>query len=258
MGLEPGVYEVRFEREPKALSARLEIREGPHQVLDLAGFGPARLEFTRLRGVDTGPEYVLNGRHMGSVMFGMWDGPGGARPVSGAPGALVVEYVNAGRLAVTTEYLKFVRDDLAVGAAVHVLVDSVESTSTGDTVAVRDRAGVNLPVVIRWNPIRRFTSWRSVEPYVRGTFGPLVGTYNAVRTVGKTVASETIVNTTIGGSAGMGADVRVGQSWASGVSVSYNVSGDVQEVGVDRIRYSGWEVTFGVARLFGTSKPRRR
>jgi hypothetical protein len=258
IGLEPGVYEVRFEREPKALSARLEIREGPHQVIDLAGFGPARLEFTRLRGVDTGPEYVLSGRHMGRVMFGTWNGPGQVRPVSGAPAPFVGEYVNAGRLAVTTEYLKFVRDDLAVGAAAHVLVDSVESRSTGDTLAVRDRVGVSLPFVVRWNPIRRFTSWRTVEPYLQGAFGPLFGGYNTVRTVGETVASETVVNTTIGGSTGIGADIRAGRSWTAGASVSYNFSGDVQEVGIDRVRYSGWEVTFGVARLFGSNTPRRR
>jgi hypothetical protein len=258
IGLEPGVYDVRFEREPKALSARVEIREGPHQVLDLAGFGPARLEFTRLRGVDTGPDFVLNGRHMGSVMFGTWSGPGGVQPVSGAPAAFVGAYANASRLAVTTEYLKFVREDFAVGAAMHVMVDSVESTSTVDALAVRDRTGVTFPFVVRWNPIRRFTSWRAVEPYLRGTFGPLLATYNTVRTTGQTVASETVVNTTIGGSTGVGADMRVGRSWTAGVGASYNFSGNVHEVGVDRARYSGWEVTFGVARLFGSSKPPRR
>ena len=58
IGLEPGMYEVRFEREPKALRARArDSGKGPHQTLDLAGFGPASLEFTRLRGVDTWPEY---------------------------------------------------------------------------------------------------------------------------------------------------------------------------------------------------------
>jgi hypothetical protein len=258
IGLEPGVYEVRFEREPKALRARLEIKEGPHQALDLAAFGPAALEFTRLRGVDLGPEYVLNGRHMVSFRFGMWDGPGGVQPVSGAPPSFVGAYVNAGRLAGTAEYLKFVRDDLAVGAAMHVMVDSAESTSTGDTVDVRDRVGVNLPFVVRWNPVRHFTSWRTVEPYLRGAFGPLLGAHNTVRTRGEATASETVVNATIGGSAGVGADIRVARSWTVGVNASYNFSGDVQEVGVDTARYSGWEVTFGAAVLLGSSKSNRR
>ena len=78
IGLEPGVYDVRFEREPKALRARLDVKEGPHQVLDLAGFGPASLEFTRLRGVDTEPQYLLNGRHMVGFRLGMWNAPGRA------------------------------------------------------------------------------------------------------------------------------------------------------------------------------------
>jgi hypothetical protein len=258
IGLDPGVYEVRFERQPKALRARLEIREGPHQALDLAGFGPASLEFTRLRGVDTGPEYVLNGRQMVNLRFGTWNGRGGVEPVSGVPATFVGTYVNAGRLAGTVEYLKFVREDLAVGAAMHVMVDSAESTATEHEVAVRDRVGVNLPFVVRWNPVRRFTSWRTVEPYLRGAFGPLMGAHNTVRTAGGMAASETVVNTTIGGSAGAGADIRVGRSWSVGVNASYNFSGDVQEVGVDQVRYSGWDVTFGVAVLFGSGKPSHR
>ena len=64
------------------------------------------------------------------------------------------------------------------------MVDSVESTSTANTLAVRDRVGVNLPFVIRWNPVRPFTSWRAVEPYVRGAFGPLFGAHNTVRDLG--------------------------------------------------------------------------
>jgi hypothetical protein len=251
IGLEPGVYDVRFEREPKALRARLEIKEGPHQALDLAGFGPASLEFTRLRGVDTGPEYFLNGRHMVNVRFGTWSGPDATQPVSGAPLAFVGSYVSAGRLAGTIEYLKFVREDLAVGAAMHIMVDSAESTATADLVAVRDRVGVSFPFVVRWNPVRAFTSWRAVEPYVRGAVGPLVAARDTARTSGSTTLTETVANTTLGGSAGAGADIRVGRSWTVGVDAAWNVSGKVQEVGVDRASYSGWEVTFGVAMLFG-------
>ena len=262
IGIEPGAYDVRFEKAPTALSARLEIKEGPHQTIDLSGFGAASLEFTRLRGVDTGPEYLLSGRHQVSVMFGMWNGPGGDEPVNAVPtpfaGGYGGEYVSAGRLAFTTEYLKFVREDLAVGAAMHVMVDSAESTSTVNTLAVRDRMGVNLPFVLRWNPVRHFTSWRAVEPYLRGTFGPLIAARNTERGFGAAAASETVVNTTVGGSAGVGGDIRMGSSWLAGVSASYNFSGNVKDVGVDDGRYSGWEVTFGVAKLFGSNKSARR
>lgn len=257
IGLEPGVYDVRFEREPKALRGRLEIKEGPHQVLDLAGFGPARLEFTRLRGVDSGPEYWLNGRHMVGMRLGMWSGSGGAQPVSGAPPAFTGQYLNAGRLAVNLEYLRFVREDLAVGAGLHMMVDTVESTATADTVAVRDRVGVQLPFVVRWNPVRLFTSWRTVEPYLRAGVGPLLGTHNTQRTTGGNTVTETVVNTTVGGSAGGGAQIRIGHSWAAGVDAAWNFSGRVQELGVQRARYAGWEVTFGVARLLGEPKTGR-
>jgi hypothetical protein len=258
IGLEPGVYDVRFEREPKALRGRLELTEGRRQVLDLAGFGPASLEFTRFRGIDYSPEYVLNGRHMVRLHFGTWNAPGGAQPASGAPPSFVGAYVNAGRLAGRAEYVKFVREDLAVGAAVHVMVDSVESTTTGDATAVRDRGAVGFPFVVRWNPIRPFTSWRTVEPYLHAGVGPLLGAYNTERIDGDGTLSETVLDATVGASAGVGADFRGGRSWTAGVNATYNVSGDVQELGVERVRYSGWEVTFGVSLLFGQSRATRR
>ncbi len=68
IGLEPGVYDVRFERDPRALRGRLEIKEGAAPgARPRRASAPASLEFTRLRGVDTGPEYLLNGRHMRSA-----------------------------------------------------------------------------------------------------------------------------------------------------------------------------------------------
>jgi hypothetical protein len=258
IGLEPGIYDVRFEREPKALRARIEIKEGPHQTLDIAAFGPASLEFTRLRGVDTGPEYLLNGRQMIGLRFGMWSGPENAEPVGGVPPSFVGSYVSAGRLAATVEYLKFVREDLAVGAAMHVMVDSVESTAIGETVALRDRVGVNFPFIVRWNPVRPFTSWRAVEPYLRGAFGPLIGAHNTARFADGETVSETVLNTTVGGSLGGGGDIRVGRSWTIGVNASWNFSGRIQELGVERARYSGWEITFGTARFFGSIKAGRR
>ena len=262
IGLEVGVYDVRFEREPRALRGRLEIKEGPHQVLDLASFGPASLEFTRLRGIDTSPEYMLAGRHQVGVRLGMWGGsstggaPAGTAPLGGV-------YVSAGSLATTVEYLRFVRDDLALGGAMHVLVDSIESTASVDQAVVRDRVGVGLPFVVRWNPIRRFTSWRSAEPYVIGTVGPLLATYNNVRIAGldstdEAVGTETVVNATVGGSLGGGVDMRAGRSWIAGVSASYNFSGGVATLGAGTTRYAGWELTFGVGRLFGANKPASR
>jgi hypothetical protein len=256
IGLEPGTYEVRFEREPKALRARLDLKEGPHQALDLAGFGPASLEFTRLRGIDVEPQYFLNGRHLVGLRFGVWSGTeAGASAVPIAP---VGTYVSAGRLAGNIEYLKFVREDLAVGAAVHFMVDSAESTMTSDIVSVRDRVGMSFPLVVRWNPTRAFTSWRAVEPYVRVGVGPLIAGHNSARAGSSTAVSETVVNATVGGSAGGGADIRVGRSWVAGVDAAWNFSGKVQELGMNSARYSGWEVTFGVAMLFGQPKPAHR
>lgn len=255
--LEPGAYDVRFERAPKALRGRLDLKEGAHQVLDLSGFGPASIEFTRLRGVDTGPEYLLNGRHSIGMRFGMWSGTGSTAPVSGAPAGFSGEYVNAGRLSGNVEYLRHVREDLAVGAAMHVMLDSAEATAKDDAVDVRDRVGLAFPFVVRWNPVRRFTSWRAVEPYVRGAVGPLVAARNTVRTVGGDVVSETVMNATVGGSLGGGADIRVSRSWLVGVDAARNFSGVVREAGLQQSKYAGWEVTFGFAVLLGDPRPGR-
>jgi hypothetical protein len=256
IGLEPGVYDVRFERDPNALRGRLEVKEGPHQVVELSRFGPARLEFTRLRGVDLSPEYLLNGRHMVGMRLGMWSGTGRTEAVSGAPAGFTGDYINAGRLAVEVEYLRFVREDLAFGTAMRVMIDSAESTATDDTTIVKDRVGVNLPFTVRWNPVRTLASWHAVEPYVRVAAGPLIGAHNTLRTAGGVSTTETVMNTTIGGSLGGGADVRIGRSWVAGVNAAWNFSGWVQEVGTERTRYAGWQVTFGVARLIGDPKPK--
>ncbi len=260
IGLEPGVYDVRFERAPKAWRGRLELKEGPHQLLDVNGFGPASLEFTRLRGVDTTPEYRLHGRHQAGLMLGMWDGPGDTAATGGVTAPFAGASVSAGKLSMHVEYLRFVRDDLALGAAVHMMVDSVEATASSSAIAVRDRAGLVLPFVIRWNPIRRFTAWRGAEPYVLGAVGPLFGAYNTVtgNVASASAFSETALSTTVGGSAGAGVDLRIGRSWIAGTRASYNVSGHVQELGVQKTRYSGWEVTFGLGRLFGSNKVTRR
>ena len=263
IGLEAGVYEVRFEREPRALGGRLEIKDGEHQVLDLSRFGPASLEFTRLRGVDTGPEYVLNGRHHVGVGFGMWS-PSGAGGLSATPPPpLAGAYVSAGSLSAKVEYLKFVRDDLALGGGVNILVDSAESAASIDGTSLRDRTGVGVPFIVRWNPLRRVTSWRTAEPYVIGTVGPLLAAYNSVRLAAidspfKAVASETVMEATVGGSAGGGVDLRLGRSWTAGVTAAYRFSGDVQVIGAGTNRYAGWELTFGVGRLFGAPKPSHR
>ncbi len=262
IGLEAGSYEVRFEREPRALRGRLDLKEGPHQVLDLSGFGPASLEFTRLRGVDLSPEYVLTGRHQFGVRFGMWSGTGAADVPVSAPPQLVGAYVSAGSLAVNLEYLKFVRDDLALGGAMHVLIDSAEATASLAGTAVRDRAGVCLPFVVRWNPIRRVTSWRAAEPYVVGSVGPLLAAYNNARIDGAgddpVVGSETVLDATVGGSLGGGVDIRVGRSWITGMAASWRFSGGVKTAGAGTTRYTGWELTFGVGRLFGANKPAHR
>jgi hypothetical protein len=260
IGLEPGVYDVRYEREPKALGARVEIAEGPHRTLDLATFGPARLEFTRLRGVDTGPEFLLNGRHMIAMRLGTWSGLGSGEPVSGAPAGFTGDYVNAGRLATSFEYFRFLREDLAVGAGLHMMLDSAESTAEGEQVSLRNRVGVSFPFIVRWNPIRPFTSWRTVEPYVRVGVGPLLGTYSTRRTTGASedAVTETVINATVGGSVGAGAGIRIGGSWMAAVDVARNYSGRVQELGVNRARYQGWEITFGAVRLLGEPKVRSR
>jgi hypothetical protein len=62
----------------------------------------------------------------------------------------------------------------------------------------------------------------------------------------------------VGGSIGAGLDLRVGRSWIAGTRAAYNASGRIQELGVQRTRYSGWEVTFGIGRLFGSTRPTRR
>jgi hypothetical protein len=70
--------------------------------------------------------------------------------------------------------------------------------------------------------------------------------------------SETVLDATVGGSLGGGVDIRAGRSWTAGMAASYRFSGEVKTMGAWASRYTGWELTFAVGKLFGSNKPADR
>src|SRR5262245_31515927 len=72
LGVEPGVYEVRVEREKTALVGKVHVADGGQQVIDRSHVNPTTVEPTRSRGaVDVLP-YAVSGRNRLELRLGVW------------------------------------------------------------------------------------------------------------------------------------------------------------------------------------------
>ena len=248
VGLEAGNYDVRFEREKTARRAKVEIKAGMHPELDPSTFGPASVEFTRLRGYDGRIGDVMNGRFLVGMHFGMWSNPND-QTVS-TPLEKTAFHADVGSLTSTFELLRFVREDVAVGIAVHPMVAQVDaSTSSAGTVS-NNRVGVGIPFMGRWYPTRRITRRRGLEPWVGAGFGPLIGADVTTFSAG-TLVSDAGVKATVAGLLQAGIDFRVGSHVVLGASGGYNWSGRVVNRNGSRTRYTGSEVSFGIGIVLG-------
>lgn len=157
-------------------------------------------------------------------------------------------HADVGSLASTFELLRFVREGVAVGVAVHPLVAAVDASTDSTGTVSNNRVGVGIPFLVRWYPIRRATRRHGLEPYIGAGFGPLVGADVTMFSGGTT--SDAGVKATVAGLAQVGIDFRVGRV-VLGASGGYNWSGRVPNRDSSFTRYSGAEVSFGIGIVMG-------
>jgi outer membrane protein W len=255
VGLEAGVYDVRFEREKTARRARVEVRAGMRPELDPATFGPASVEFTRLRGYDGSPADLMRGRFLAAFRLGMWSNPNDQTIQGPGTSTPVAFHASVGSLSGGIELMRFVRDDLAVGVAVHPMLASVDASTSAAGSESNNRVGVGLPLIARYYPLRRFTRRHGLEPYVGAGVGPLFGA--DVRTVTDTQSPADVgVESTIAGLVQAGADLRIGRFVVMGASASYNWSGRVANRNGSHTRYGGAELSVGIGVMLGKASLR--
>jgi Caspase domain len=247
LGLEPGTYEVRIDRDKTSMIAKTKIAEGATLALDARQFGPVALEATRRRGDAPQIPLAVAGRHRIGVLIGGSSGSTASIP----QGVSAVEAVNAfGGL----QYTAFPREDLGVtfaflGRAVgsSAVVNSQGSFSD-------EAALLSVPVGVRWNPFTSRHPSSPLKPFVAATIGPVFGAGEQSFVSGRTVSSSASTETTVGGDVLLGADFHVARWFSVTVSGGYNWMADFSRPIGTRDNYSGAEFGFGFGFLFGKGR----
>src|SRR5262249_40050020 len=108
LGLEPGEYEIRIEREKAALLAKTRIDDGATITLDAKQFGPVALEATKKRG-GVGPRLAVDGRNRIDLRFGAQTG----HAVEAGTGTIVTGVSDLGMFG-EIRYMHYVGEDLAI------------------------------------------------------------------------------------------------------------------------------------------------
>jgi hypothetical protein len=250
LGLEPGVYEIRIEREKTALLAKTHLDDGATMTLAAKQFGPVALEATKKRGGE-GPRLAVAGRNRIDLRFGGITGNGG-----GTGQGTVVTGVSDMNLFGEFQYTHYMREDLAavfslksLGSAVGTSVNTQTQVSFSGTVDV-----YSIPMGVHWNPFTSKHPSSGFKPFVAVTIGPVFGD-----TTGRFVSSDMAVSgvstqTTVGGHVGGGVDFHVGRPFAFGVNVGYNWMASFSRPVGPRDNYSGAEFGVGFGFLWGKGR----
>jgi hypothetical protein len=254
LGLEPGAYEVRLERESSTLLAKPHIAEGARVVLEPDQFGIASPEPTRARGGPERPRFGLAGRNRLDWRFGMWNlGGNGARNVTGN----VTQGGNTINVVAGLQYTRFLSPSLAVTIAANG-IEGGGGTTVGPNGVFDGGYGVaSIPLGVRWNPLPGNLEQQPVKPAVVVSVGPVLGGVGGTTVNGHTVFDGGRSEVTIGAFLGGGVDFHLGRNFSMGVTSGYNWVGDFDTPIGGRTNYSGFELSLGFGWVFGKgSAPR--
>ncbi len=251
LGLEPGEYQIRVERERSAMLATSVVGEGQRVVVEPGQFTPTTPEPTRRRGDDL-YRYAVTGRNRLELRLGVTSA-GGYEPT----GPSVITGSDGGGLLPGLQYTRFLRERLAitVGAHVHTILAGTATDLSGSTTG--SQTVVWLPAGLRWNPLQGDYMRKSVKPYLSAGIGPVVGATAGVSNThaGAVVGSKT--QTSIGGLVGAGVDVHLARSFTLGLSGGFNWMIDFKENLGGRDNFSGFDFGVSLGWMFGRgSTPR--
>jgi hypothetical protein len=246
LGVEPGAYEVRVERERASLLAKVSVADGGRLVIDRPQFNPTKLEPTRARGdVEVHP-YAVAGRNRLDLRFGMWRTGVDATVSTGA---------STGDLAAGLRYTRYLEENLAATFTIDAVALQTGSVAGpgGAFSGVADL--VALPVGVRWNPLSFGRQNDGIKPFLAIGVGPVIGSSVGSFAGGRTVVSGANTYVTVGGYVRGGTDFHLARSFAIGVEGGYNWMADfAQPVGISR-NYSGFGLGLGLGWLFGRGTP---
>ncbi len=231
LGLEPGSYEVRLERDSRSFVGRTQVGDGGRVVIDAALFHVTAPEPARRRGNETpGMSGILvSGRNR--IEFGV--------PLLGNTGSY-----GSAWLAPWLQYTRHLKEKLAVTASVGGIHQSATYGGYMGAGSI-----VTMPVGLRWTPLVGDLSRRTVRPYLAGGFGPVFASFNGFTDPqGRVYPPARTV--TVEGQVGGGVDFLVGRSWA--VDLSFT-TGWINRLPQNR-QYDVGNFSVSVGWLFGAGR----
>jgi hypothetical protein len=243
LAIEPGIYDVRVERDKESLTLRTEVAEGTNVMLDPQQFGPAPMEPARRRGDEHRPRLAVAGRNRLEWTFGTWrTGDNGATATAGS---------SALDTFAGLRYTRFVRENLAVTCSMEGVVVESGATIGPNGAGAGSVGGFATPLGIRWNPFKGDHRNQALKPFIAIGIGPVFAAASGSFVGNGRSSSGNISRATVGGHFGGGFDVHVARSFSLGVNVGYNAMVNFSEPVGLRDNFNGLQVGLGVGWLFG-------
>ncbi len=241
LGLEPGSYDVRLDREKTSMIAKTKIDDGSRVTLEARQFGVAPLEPTRQRG-DHQPKNPLavSGRNRVELHFG---GHASAQPA-------ITSGISAGGFVAGIGFTHWARED--IGLYFSILATGAELGSSVSPGAVFSGATgmVSIPIGVKWNPFVRQMP-PAIKPYLAASIGPVIGSSAGSFIGNGTVSNGEFAAVTAGGLIGGGVDFHMGRPFSIGITAGYNWMSDFSRPIGSRDNYSGAEIGITFGFLFG-------
>jgi hypothetical protein len=246
LGLEPGTYDVRVEREASALVAKARVEEGARVVMDPTQFSPTTPQPTRRRGGWEPPRFAVAGRNRVELRIGVLRMFGAAGPVDG-----VIYGADNVDPAIGFQYARFLREDLAVTLAVNEFPMDHGAEIGPEGAFAGSRSVFAVPLGLRWIPSGGKLGEQSLKPYLAAGLGPVIGESNGSSVGPSGVFAGSRSLGTVGGYIGAGVDVHLNRRWSFGLSAGYNWMVPFSEPIGKRDNYSGLDLRLSVGWLFG-------
>jgi hypothetical protein len=248
LGVEPGRYEVRVEREAASLLARPMVAEGARVVLEPAQFIPTNPEATRARGGYSQPPLAVTRRNRIQLQVGSWRVPGVSETPTLAAGT------DSFDAAIGLQYSRFLREDLALTCGPRILTSTSTTVSASGTFS-GSFAITSVPLGVRWNPMKGELHTHSVKPYLAVGLGPVIGSSSGAGTGTDGAFAGSRTRASVGGTFGAGVDVHFGRHFTLGVEGGYQWMADFSDPIGARDNYSGFQFGLNIGWLFGKGGP---
>jgi hypothetical protein len=235
IGVAPGTYEVRLQTRRPAVRITVQVRDGEYTVVDTDRFAQPSTRRSDAAGAAVPAAEPSPTARIGDAINRI-EARLGAYPTPSFHNEEMANDIHTRQadMGLGFDYLRAVGRDIAIGVAVSSLVRSDKSWTDKDHDGVADDSHARtrssnsttfLFGVVKWNFARRLTEWRTLEPYVTGSLGPVVRwNQNKVQLIDEVLSHSSEVTTDVGGRVGAGIDVHLGQIFTLGVVGAWNWS----------------------------------